>query len=135
MKVRFGVEDFFNKIYDFCEITIVSTSSKEYTDIVVDNINKKNSYIQNRIYKELFDEDENFDLSLINRDQSKCIFICHEADFFNAPKSNILQLTEFTGDESDREIIFLFKELMKLKDCDIPDIRQILPEIINNVRV
>ena len=135
VKVRFGVEDFFNKVYDFCEITIVSTSSKEYTDIVVDNINKKNCYIQNRIYKELFDDDENFDLSLINRDQSKCIFICHEAEFFNAPKSNILQLTEFSGDESDREIIFLFKELMKLKDCDIPDIRQILPEIINNVRV
>ena len=135
VKVRFGVEDCFNKIYDFCEISIVSTSSKEYTDIVVDNINKKHSYIQNRIYKELFDDDENLDLSLINRDQSKCIFICHEEEFFNAPKSNILQLTEFIGDESDREIIFLFKELMKLKDCDIPDIRQILPEIINNVRV
>ena len=135
VKVRFGVEDCFNKIYNFCEITIVSTSSKEYTDIVVDNINKKKCYIQNRIYKELFDEDENFDLSLINRDKKKCIFICHEEEFFNAPKSNILQLTEFNGEENDREIIFLFKELMKLKDTDITDVREILPEIINNVRV
>ena len=135
VKVRIGVEDFFDKIFDFCEITIVSTSSKEYTDIIVDNINKKKCYIQNRIYKELFDEDENFDLSLINRDKKKCIFICHEEEFFNAPKSNILQLTEFNGEENDREIIFLFKEIMKLKDIDVPDIRKILPEITNNVRV
>jgi hypothetical protein len=135
VKVRIGVEDFFEKVYDFCEITIVSTSNKEYTDIVVDNLNKKKCYIQNRIYKELFDEDENFDLSLINRDEKKCIFICHEEEFFNAPKSNILQLTEFNGEENDREIIFLFKEIMKLKDIDVPDIRLILPEIIDNVRV
>ena len=135
VKVRIGVEDFFEKIYDFCEITIVSTSNKEYTDIVVDNLNKKKCYIQNRIYKELFDEDVNFDLSLINRDSKKCIFICHEEEFFNAPKSNILQLTEFNGEENDREIIFLFKEIMKLKDIDVSDIRQILPEISNNVRV
>jgi len=135
VKVRCGVEDCFSKIFDFCEITIVSTSSKEYTDIVVDNINKKKCYIQNRIYKELFDEDENFDLSLINRDKKKCIFICHEEEFFNAPKNNILQLTEFNGEESDREIIFLCKELMRIKNNDINDIREIIPEILNNVKV
>ena len=135
VKVRFGVEDCFNKIYDFCEITIISTSSKEYTDIVVDNINKKKCYIQNRIYKELFDEDDNFDLSLINREMTKCIFVCHEQEFFNAPKSNILQLTEFNGEENDREIIFLCKELIKLKDNEIKDVTQILPEITNNVQV
>ena len=102
---------------------------------MVDNLNKKKCYIQNRIYKELFDEDENFDLSLINRDEKKCIFICHEEEFFNAPKSNTLQLTEFNGEENDREIIFLIKEIMKLKDIDVPDIRLLLPEIIDNVRV
>ena len=134
VKVRCGLEDCFNKIYDFCEITIVSTSSKDYTDVVVDNINKKKCYIQNRIYKELFDEDDNFDLSLINRDMNKCIFICHEEEFFNAPKQNILQLTEFNGEEYDREIIFLSKELMRIKNNDINDITQIIPEIESNVR-
>ena len=56
VKVRCGVEDCFNNIYDFCEITIISTSSKEYADIVVDNINKKNvvykiGYIKNFLMK------------------------------------------------------------------------------------
>ena len=135
VKVRCGVEDCFNKINDFCEITIVSTSSKEYTDIVVDNINKKKSYIKNRIYKELFEEDENFDLSSINRDMNKCIFICHEEEFFNAPKKNILQLTEFTGEESDREIIFLCKELMRIKNDNIKDVSEIISEMTNNIRI
>ena len=57
---------------------------------MVDNINKKKFYIQNRKYKEFFDENENFYLSLINRDKKKCIFICHEEEYFKAPKSNIL---------------------------------------------
>lgn len=133
VKVRCGVEDCFNIISEFCEITIVSTSSKEYTDIVVDNINKKRSYIQNRIYKELFDEDGIFDLSCINRDMKKCIFICHEEEFFNAPKNNILKLTEFTGDESDREMVFLCKELQRMKNTDINDVTQIIPEMSNNI--
>ena len=133
VKVRCGVEDCFNIISEFCEITIVSTSSKEYTDIVVDNINKKKSYIQNRIYKELFDEDGIFDLSCINRDMKKCIFICHEEEFFNAPKNNILKLTEFTGDESDREMVFFCKELQRMKNTDISDVTQIIPEMSNNI--
>ena len=66
---------------------------------------------------------------------TKCIFICHEQEFFNAPKSNILQLTEFNGEENDREIIFLCKELMRLKDKEIKDITKILPEISNNIQV
>ena len=135
VKVRCGVEDCFNTIYDFCEISVVSTSSKEYTDIIVDNLNKKKNVIQNRIYKELFEEDEILDLSLINRDMNKCIFICHNKEFLNAPKNNILQLTEFTGEENDREIIFLCKELMRIKDSDINDVTQIIPEISNNVRI
>ena len=48
---------------------------------------------------------------------------------------NILQLNEFTGDENDREIIFLCKELMRIKDSDINDVTQIIPEISNNVRI
>ena len=133
VKVRCGVEDCFIIISEFCEITIVSTSSKEYTDIVVDNINKKKSYIQNRIYKELFDEDGIFDLSCINRDMKKCIFICHEEEFFNAPKNNILKLTEFTGDESDREMVFFCKELQRMKNTDISDVAQIIPEMSINI--
>ena len=66
---------------------------------------------------------------------NKCIFICHEEEFFNAPKKNILQLTEFTGEESDREIIFLCKELMRIKNDNIKDVSEIISEMTNNIRI
>ena len=97
----------------FCEIIIVSTSSKEYTDIIVKNINKENNYISHTIYKDLFDDENILDFSKINREIKKCIFICHTDDFFNAPKNNIVKLSEFLGEENDREIITLNLELSK----------------------
>jgi hypothetical protein len=133
VKIRWGVEDCFSKISEFCEISLVSTSSQEYTEKIVEKFNKNGEYIKNKIYKE--DDEDNLDLSLINRDMQKCIFICHEEEFFNAPKNNILRLTEFQGDERDREILFLTKEIMKLKDENINDISQIIPDLINNIRI
>ena len=133
VKIRWNVEDCFSKISEFCEISIVSTSSQEYTEKIVEKFNKKGEYIKNIIYKE-YDED-NLDLSMINRDMKKSIFICHEEEFFNAPKNNILRITEFQGDEGDREILFLTKEIMKLKDENINDITQVIPDMIMNIRI
>ena len=133
VKIRWNVEDCFSKISEFCEISIVSTSSQEYTEKIVEKFNKNGEYIKNIIYKE-YDED-NLDLSMINRDMKKSIFICHEEEFFNAPKNNILRITEFQGDEGDREILFLTKEIMKLKDENINDITQVIPDMIMNIRI
>ena len=133
VKIRWGVEDCFSKISEFCEITIVSTSSQEYTEKIVEKFNKNGEYIKNKICKD-YDED-NLDLSLINRDMKKCIFICHEEEFLNAPKKNILRITEFQGDEGDREILFLTKEIMKLKDENINDISEVIPDMITNIRI
>jgi len=133
VKIRWGVEDCFSKISEFCEISIVSTSSTEYTEKIVEKFNKNGEYVKNKIYKE--DDEDNLDLSLINRDKNKCFFVCHEDEFFNAPKNNILRLTEFQGDESDREILFLYKEIMELKNKDIDDVSQIVPNMINNIRI
>ena len=133
VKIRWGVEDCFSKIWDFCEISIVSTSSIEYTEKIVERFNSKGNYIKNKINKE--DDEDNLDLSLINRDLNKCIFICHEEEFFNAPKNNILRLSEFQGDDSDREMLFLYKEIIKLKNENISDIRKVIPEMENNIRI
>ena len=133
VKIRWNVEDCFSKISEFCEISIVSTSSQEYTEKIVEKFNKNGEYIKNLIYKE-YDEN-NLDLSMINRDMKKSIFICHEEEFFNAPKNNILRITEFQGDEGDREILFLTKEIMKLKDENINDITQVIPDMIMNIRI
>ena len=104
VKVRFGSESFLEYIKSFCEIILVSTSSKEYSDIIIDNLNKKGDVIKHRIYA----EDNMFlDLSKINRDKNKCIFISHEINFMKEPQENSIILKGFYGDETDKEFIKL----------------------------
>ena len=130
VKVRIGAEDFIKSMSEFCEIIIVSLSNKEYTDIIIKNLNKDSQCVNYTIYKESFDEDnEKLDLSLINRDIKKCIFICHTDDFFNVPKGNIVKLSEFLGEENDNEIIYLHNELMKLSKKNVSDVKEILKGI------
>jgi len=134
VKVRCGAEDFIKTMSGFCEIIIVSTSSKEYTDIIVKNINKDNNYINHTIYKELYDDEKYLDFSKINRDIKKCIFICHTDEFFNAPKNNIVKLSEFLGEETDREIVYLNLELMKLSVNYIDNVSTIIKDIMKFIK-
>jgi TFIIF-interacting CTD phosphatase-like protein len=134
VKVRQGTDDFLSTMNEFCEIIIVSTSSKEYTDIILENLNKDKKLINTAIYKDICDTNNLIlDFRKINRDIKKCIFICHDKnDFFKAPESNIIELKEFNGEEQDKEIVFLQVELMKLK-IGMDDIRDIIKEINNTL--
>ena len=136
-KVRFWSENFLKNIKKYFEIIVVSTSGKEYSNIIIDNINKDdNCYVDHRLYTEDFIEGLN--LSNINRDFKKIIFVCHDYNFLNAPKDNILILKEFNGEENDREILKLYKELKFLMNDDNDnnfDIRVFIPKIMEGIRL
>jgi len=135
VKVRCGTEDFLKTMSEFCEIVIVSTSSKEYTDIIIQNINNDKCYINYTIYKEMFDDKNDIiDFSLINRNIKKCIFICHENEFFNAPKENIVKLNEFLGEENDKEMLYLQVELMKLSVNNVEDVTVTIKDILQKIQ-
>jgi len=136
VKVRQGTDEFLKTLHDFCEIIIVSTSNKEYTDIILENLNKEKNYVDRAIYKELCDNDNiDIDFKKINRDLKKCVFICHEGKtFFNADEKNIVELKEFIGEEDDKEIVYLQSELMKIKN-GVDDIRINIKEINNFIEL
>ena len=137
-KVRFGCENFLKNISDFFEIIVISTSGKEYSNIIIDNLNKNNKcYVEHRLFIEDFIEHQ--DLSKINRDLRKIIFVCHDYNFINAPKENIILLREFLGEEEDREIVKLYCELKQfinsydtIKENNF-DIRNIIPNIMKRI--
>ena len=136
VKVRQGTDEFLKTLHDFCEIIIVSTSNKEYTDIILENLNKEKNYVDRAIYKELCDNDNiHIDFKKINRDLKKCVFICHEGKtFFNADEKNVVELKEFIGEEDDKEIVYLQSELMKIKN-GVDDIRINIKEINNFIQL
>ena len=137
-KVRFGTENFLKNISNFFEIIVVSTSGKEYSNIIIDNLNINNKcYVEHRLFIEDFNEKQ--DLSNINRDLRKTVFVCHDYDFINAPKENIILLKEFLGEEEDREIVKLYSELKQFINCydtideNNFDIRNVIPKIIERI--
>ena len=139
-KVRFGSENFLKKISDFFEIVVISSSGKEYSNIIIDNINKdEGCFVEHRLFTEDFIEGQS--LLNINRDFEKLIFVCHDYDFFGAPKENIILLKEFLGEEEDREIIKLYNEIKLLinnednkSEKDI-DIRNLIPKIMERINL
>lgn len=130
VKVRFGAENLIEYLHNFCEIIIVSTSGTEYSEIIVNNLNKNRGLISHRIYTE---EYENVDLSEINRDKNKTFVICSDDNFLSAPKENIIKLKEFNGDEKDKEFIKLLNEFKNIENVEILDVRNIIPNIKNNI--
>ena len=130
VKVRFGSENLIEYMHNFCEIIIVSTSGIEYSDIIVNNLNKNRGLISHRIYSE---EYENIDLSEINRDKNTMFVICSDEDFLNAPKENIIKLKEFNGDEKDKEFVKLLNEFKNIENLEIKDVRNIIPNIKSNI--
>ena len=139
-KVRFGAENFLKNLSNYFEIIIVSTSGKEYSNIIIDNLNKDGKcYVEHRLFIEEFTENQ--DLSKINRDLNKIIFVCNENGFINAPKENIILLREFLGEEEDREIVKLYHELKEfikgynnIKE-DKFDIRTVIPNIMERISI
>jgi len=130
VKVRFGAENLIEYLHNFCEIIIVSTSGIEYSDIIVNNLNKDRGLISHRIYSE---EYENIDLSELNRDKNKMFIICSDDYFLSAPKENIIKLKEFNGDEKDKEFIKLLNEFKNIESMEIKDVRSIIPNITNKI--
>lgn len=129
VEVRFGTDELIEYIHKFCEIIIVSTSEIEYSDIIINNLDKKNCLVNYRIYSENY---KDLDLSKLNRDMSKTVFICHEDEFLGAPKENIIKLKEFNGDEKDKEFIRLNEEFKKIENDKIEDIRTTIGIIQSN---
>ena len=130
VKVRFGCESFIKYINNFCEVIIVSTSEVEYSELIIDNLNKNNCLIN---YKIINDNYKDLDLSKINRDMKKTFFICHKENFLNAPKPNIIKLKEFKGEEDDNLFVTLNEEFKKIEGEIIDDIRNKIPLIQKNI--
>ena len=130
VKIRYNTEKFLDYIKSFCEIIIVSTSGKEYSDIIIDNLNQKGNVIKHRIYI----EEHNFlNLSKINRDIYKCIFISHEQNFMGEPADYTILLKGFYGDEKDQSFIKLEKEFKKLETFENGDFKNVIKEIQDNI--
>ena len=134
VKVRYGVENFLSELSKIFEIIIFTENTKEYADIILDNIDPEHKLISYRLYRDHIMNNNIKNINKIGRDLDKTIIIDNDEQCFSMQKENGLKIKNFNGEEEDRELIYLKNDLLYLVNKTIKedkkgDIRRFLPEI------
>ena len=140
--IRPGLELFLEIIKEFYEIIIFTVGTKEYANVILDLIEKKNNtkFFDGRLYREHATKIGNKyikDLSKIGRDLSKTLIVDNNPHSFKFQHENGILINAYFGEKSnDKALIELQKILIKIyKDkSDVRDsISKYKEEIIKKV--
>ena len=136
VKVRMGAEHFITVLSQYCEIVIFTASTKYYCDIVIDGLDCKN-LIDHKLYRE-YTYDYNGinvkDLSKLGRDLTKIIIIDNIEENYCFQPRNGLNIIDFEGDENDKELDFLLKDLLDIVSFPGKNVLEELPNIRKNMQ-
>ena len=120
VKLRPGLLNFLEIIKEFFEIIIFTSSTKDYADIILDEIEKKgnNKFFDARLYREHnIQIEKKFykDLSKVGRNLSKTIIVDNFNHTFKYQKENGILISSFYGvNKEDKALFELQKILIKI---------------------
>ena len=118
--IRPGLEIFLEIIKEFYEIIIFTVGTREYANIILDLIEKKNNikYFDGRLYREHATKIGNKyikDLSKIGRDLSRTLIVDNNPHSFKFQHENGILISSYFGEKNnDRALIELQKLLLKI---------------------
>ena len=118
--IRPGLEIFLEIIKEFYEIIIFTVGTREYANIILDLIEKKNKikYFDGRLYREHATKIGNKyikDLSKIGRDLSRTLIVDNNPHSFKFQHENGILISSYFGEKNnDRALIKLQKVLLKI---------------------
>ena len=118
--------DFLEEMSKYYELVIFTAAVKDYADSILDTIDHKN-WISHRLYREhtrLEDYVSIKDLSLINRDLSKCIIIDNIASNFKLQPRNGIAISTWVGDPEDISLLNLIPVMAKIAVSEVKDVRE-----------
>ena len=118
--IRPGLEIFLEIIKEFFEIIIFTIGTREYANIILDLIEKKNNtkYFDGRLYRDHATKVGNKyikDLSKIGRDLSKTLIVDNNPHSFKLQYENGILISSYYGEKNDdKALIELQKILIKI---------------------
>ena len=140
--IRPGLEIFLEIIKEFFEIIIFTIGTREYANIILDLIEKKNNtkYFDGRLYRDHATKVGNKyikDLSKIGRDLSKTLIVDNNPHSFKLQYENGILISSYYGEKNDdKALIELQKILIKIYK-EKGDVRESISkykeEIIQNI--
>ena len=140
--IRPGLEIFLEIIKEFYEIIIFTVGTKEYANVILDLIEKKNNtkFFDGRLYREHATKIGNKyikDLSKIGRDLSKTLIVDNNPHSFKFQHENGILINSYFGEKNnDKALIELQKILIKIykEKIDVRDsISKYKEEIIQKI--
>ena len=131
VQVRPYTDYFLTEMSKYFEIVIFTAAAEDYTDIVLNELDK-NKIIKFKLYRKHTEQINGIfikDLSKLGRDINKVIIIDNNKDNFSLQPENGLHICSFLGDQNDDELYALSEDLMKIVNSNKDDIRPIIKEI------
>ena len=129
--------EFLEELNDLYEIITFSLGTQDYTDPILNIIDKENKIIKYRLYRHhcLMRTNLYKDLNLIGRDLSKVIYIDNlETNFKMNPYNGILIKTWIT-DINDLELKDLSKILKDIVTLKVNDVRPVIRKINDEIKI
>ena len=118
-----------NGIKPFYELVSFSLESKEFTDIILNQIEKNKKYFDFNLYKEHATLHGNRfikDISKLGRDLRRVIIVDDDENNFILNKDNGIKIKPYLGEEADNETVLfeLKKMLIMFEKQNLDDVRK-----------
>ena len=104
LQFRVGLFSFLTLLKPFYEIISFTSASKEYADVIINEIEKKRKFFDFKFYREhcvIYKDTFVKDVSRIGRDIQKIIIIDNNENNFVLNKENGIKISPYYGDDED----------------------------------
>ena len=130
--------DFLNELNDLYEIITFTAGTKDYADMILNQLDINNNIFKYRLYRQHITISElNIfkDLDKIGRDLSKTIIIDNLKDNFKMHPNNGIFIKTWTSDINDIQLRDLKKILKDIVKYNVDDIREIILKMNDEIRI
>ena len=117
IQLRPGLNEFLSEIKPYYEIIAFSNGNKKYTDLLINLIDKKKIFFDNKLYREhcnIIDNDFVKDITKIGKDLTKIVIVDNLVQNYRLNKENGINIKSFYGEINDQILFELGKILIKI---------------------
>ena len=137
--LRPGLFSFLNAIKPLYELVSFSTETKEYSDMILNEIEKNKKYFDYNLYTEhltLYGNKFVKDIAKLGRDIKKVIIVDDDPDNFRLNPENGIQISPYLGDSTkDDTTLFELKRLLILfQRTGVDDIRKAIKSYEKDIK-
>ena len=132
LQFRIGLFSFLTLLKPFYEIISFTSATREYADVIINEIEKKRNFFDYKFYREhcvIYKDTFVKDISRIGRDIQKIIIVDNNENNFVLNKENGIKISPYYGDDEENNNLRLSSNDKKRNDNALIELKKILIKI------